>query len=227
MNDLQKLFLAELKDIYDGEQQLIKTLPEMEEMAGSQQLKVAFHEHLEQTRTHVNRLENVFRELGQEPTRKSCKGLEGIIDEGQSMAKEFRDNSALDAALIEAGQKVEHYEITAYGTLCSWAEQLGQERVLSLLKANLSEEKQTDQILTNWLKVQGIRRQSATILKLTRASSAKSRPEVGFRLHSRSRRSHPVGTNKQSGPGAGRSSVFLNSRPSFRIVRAFEFSIFP
>ncbi len=149
MNDLEKLFLAELKDIYDGEKQIEKALPTMEESAVSSGLKAAFHEHLQQTRTHVNRLETVFRELGQEPSRKSCKGLEGIIDEGESIAKEFRDNSALDAALIEAGQKVEHYEITSYGTLCSWAEQLGNMRVANLLKENLSEEKTTDERLTS------------------------------------------------------------------------------
>jgi len=148
MNDLEKLFLAELKDIYDGEQQLVEALPEMEELAKSKALKSAFHQHWEQTRTHVGRLERVFRELGQEPKRKSCQGLEGIIDEGQSIAKEFKDNSALDAALIEAGQKVEHYEMTSYGTLCSWADQMGQTAVASLLKENLVEEKETDRKLT-------------------------------------------------------------------------------
>jgi ferritin-like metal-binding protein YciE len=148
MNDLEKLFLRELKDIYDGEQQLVKALPEMEQSAVSQELKTAFHEHFEQTRNHVNRLETVFRTLGEAPERKSCKGLEGIIDEGESMAKEFVNNSALDAVLIESGQKAEHYEITSYGTLCTWAEQLGKTQALELLKQNLDEEKQTDARLT-------------------------------------------------------------------------------
>jgi len=148
MNDLEKLFLAELKDLYDAEKQIEDALPEMEEYAHSAQLKAAFHEHLQQTHNHVNRLEHVFREMGQEPKRKSCKGVEGIIDEGQSMAKEFRDNSALDAALIESGQKVEHYEITSYGTLATWAEQLGRRNVVELLNQTLTEEKMTDQRLT-------------------------------------------------------------------------------
>ena len=148
MNDLEKLFLSELKDIYDGEQQLVKALPEMANHAASQQLKEAFNEHLQKTRNHVNRLDQVFRSLGQEPARKSCKGLEGIIDEGETMAQEFKNNSALDAALIEAGQKVEHYEITSYGTLCTWAEQLGRTQVLSWLKENLREEKDADQKLS-------------------------------------------------------------------------------
>ncbi len=148
MNDLEKLFLSELKDIYDGEQQLVKALPKLEEKAVSSELKRAFHEHWEQTRNHVNRLERAFETLGQKPIRKSCKGLEGIIDEGETIAKEFKDNSALDAALIEAGQKAEHYEITSYGTLCAWAEELGRSGVTALLKENLEEEKMADELLT-------------------------------------------------------------------------------
>jgi ferritin-like metal-binding protein YciE len=148
MNDLEKLFLSELRDMYDGEQRLVKALPEMEKSAESGELKSAFHEHCEQTKNHVNRLERVFNVLGQEPRRKTCKGLEGIIDEGGMIAREFEGNSALDAALIEAGQKAEHYEITSYGTLCTWAEELGRSEILPLLRENLSEEKQTDAKLT-------------------------------------------------------------------------------
>ena len=148
MNDLEKLFVTELEDMYDGEQQLVDALSEMEDSAASGELKNAFHEHLEQTRTHVNRLESVFRAIGQEPHRRSCKGLEGIIDEGEKLAKEFRGNSALDAGLIASGQKAEHYEITSYGSLCSWAEELGNTQVAALLQQNLQEEKETDEKLT-------------------------------------------------------------------------------
>jgi ferritin-like metal-binding protein YciE len=148
MNDLEKIFVSELKDIYDGEQQLVNALVEMEQSASSGELKSAFHEHLEETRNHVNRLESVFREIGEEPKRKTCHGLEGIIDEGQLMAKEFADNSALDAALIAAGQKAEHYEITSYGTLCSWADELGRPEVSSQLRQNLEEERAADEKLT-------------------------------------------------------------------------------
>ena len=148
MKDLEKLFLTELEDMYDGEQQLVAALTEMEESAASEELKSAFHEHREQTRTHVNRLESVFRAVGQEPHRRSCKGLEGIIDEGEKLAKEFKGNSALDAGLIAAGQKAEHYEITSYGTLCSWAEEMGNTQVADLLQENLREEKETDAKLT-------------------------------------------------------------------------------
>jgi ferritin-like metal-binding protein YciE len=148
MNDLKKLFVTELEDMYDGEQQLVKALAEMEQSAASSELKNAFHEHKEQTQTHVNRLESVFRAIGEEPHRRSCKGLEGIIDEGEKLAKEFRGNSALDAGLIASGQKAEHYEITSYGTLCSWAQELGDTQVASLLQQNLQEEKETDAKLT-------------------------------------------------------------------------------
>ncbi len=148
MNDLEKLFVSELEDMYDGEQQLVEALSEMEESAASGELKSAFHEHREQTRTHVNRLESVFRAIGQAPHRRSCKGLEGIIDEGEKLAKEFRGNSALDAGLIAAGQKAEHYEITSYGSLCSWAKELGNAQIAALLHQNLQEERETDEKLT-------------------------------------------------------------------------------
>jgi ferritin-like metal-binding protein YciE len=117
-------------------------------MAHSDQLRYAFHNHEEETKAQARRLEEVFRTLGESPTRKSCKGLAGIIDEGELTAIQFKNNSALDAALICAAQKVEHYEITAYGCLCTWAKELGNERALTLLKENLSEEKATDQKLS-------------------------------------------------------------------------------
>lgn len=148
MNDLQKLFISELKDMYDGEQQLVDALAEMEKSADSAELKSAFHEHLEETKGHVNRLEQVFKQIGETPKRKTCHGIEGIIDEGQMLSKEFQGNAALDAALITAGQKSEHYEITSYGSLCSWAEELGLDPVADLLKQNLSEEKHADEKLT-------------------------------------------------------------------------------
>jgi ferritin-like metal-binding protein YciE len=148
MNDLQKLFIGELADIYDAEQQLLKALPKMADMAHSDQLRYAFHNHEEETRAQVQRLEEVFRSVGEDPHRKSCKGMSGLIDEGQLTGIQFKNNSALDAALICAAQKVEHYEITSYGCLCTWAKELGNERALTLLKQNLSEEKATDQKLS-------------------------------------------------------------------------------
>jgi ferritin-like metal-binding protein YciE len=148
MNDLQKLFVGELADIYDAENQLINTLPKMAELAHSDELRGAFRHHLDQTKSHARRLEEVFRLVGETPRRKSCKGMEGVIDEGQIMATEYKNNSALDAALICAAQKTEHYEITSYGCLCTWAKELGNQQALSLLKENLKEEKETDEKLT-------------------------------------------------------------------------------
>jgi ferritin-like metal-binding protein YciE len=148
LKTLQDLLVDTIKDIYDAEHQIMDTLPKMADLAKSQELKNAFQEHLQQTRGQARRLEEVFRACGEEPRRKSCAGMEGIIDEGEVIGKEFEENSALDAALIDAAQKVEHYEIASYGTLCAWAEELENPRALSLLKQNLSEEKETDVKLT-------------------------------------------------------------------------------
>jgi ferritin-like metal-binding protein YciE len=144
MNDLQKLFVNEMCDIYDAEHQLIDVLPKMAEEAQSDELRQAFQEHLEQTRHHARRLEEIFRIIGESPRRRSCKG----IDEGEICATEFKDNSALDPALICAAQKVEHYEITSYACLCTWARELGNSSALSLLKQTLGEEKEADEKLS-------------------------------------------------------------------------------
>ncbi len=148
MNDLEKLFVSELKDMYDGEQQLVDALEQLEKNAMSGELKSAFREHREQTRRHVNRLEEVFQQIGETPKRKTCHGIEGIVDEGQMIAEEFKGNSAVDAALIAAAQKAEHYEITSYGSLCSWAEELGRDQIARLLEDTLEEEKEADMKLT-------------------------------------------------------------------------------
>lgn len=148
MKDLEKLFLGELSDIYNGEQQLLKALNTMAEKAESEELKSCFRDHIEQTKTHVNRLDQVFRGLQHEPERMTCKGLEGIIDEGQIIAVQYAGNSALDAALVSAAQKAEHYEISSYGCLCTWADELGNTQAGQLLRQTLDEEKETDQRLT-------------------------------------------------------------------------------
>lgn len=152
MNDLEKLFMEGLKGTYDAEQQLVKALPELAESAQSPELRTAFNEHLGQTKNHVSRLEQVFRALGQEPERRSCHGMEGIIDDGQMISREFKGNTGLDAALIVAGQKSEHFEITSYGSLCTWAKELGHDEILPLLKENMAEEKEADAKLTRLAK---------------------------------------------------------------------------
>jgi ferritin-like metal-binding protein YciE len=149
MNDLHELFIEELSDIYDAEKQLIKALPKMAKHVENEELQTAFERHLEQTKKQKDRLDQVFEALDEKPKRKSCKGMAGLIAEGEEMASELEDSSALDAGLICAAQKVEHYEIASYGCLCTWAEEMGHTEALRLLKENLKEEKQTDDLLTD------------------------------------------------------------------------------
>ncbi len=148
MNDLEKLLVSELRDIYDGEQRLVDGLAQMESVAESAPLKAAFREHREQTKIHIQRLEEILHQLGEPAKRKSCFGIEGILHEARRMIDENSGHSTLEAALIICGQKAEHYEIAAYGSLCSWAKELGQDDALQMLKENLKEEKQTSERLS-------------------------------------------------------------------------------
>jgi ferritin-like metal-binding protein YciE len=145
---LKELFIDELKDIYSAENQLIKALPKMAKAATSGDLRAGFEAHLEQTKQHARRIEEVCTELGEKPTGKKCAGMEGLIDEGKEMMDEFEDD-VLDAAMISAAQRVEHYEIAAYGTVRTYAELLGHDRAVELLEQTLEEEKETDQKLTD------------------------------------------------------------------------------
>ena len=145
MNSLRETFLEELADLYDAEKQLVKALPKMAKAAEHDDLRSGFEEHLEQTEEHVNRLEQVFEKMGSKAKSKRCKGMMGLIEEGQERIKE----KAGDAALICAAQKVEHYEIAAYGSLKSWAKLLEEEDVADLLEETLDEEKETDHKLTD------------------------------------------------------------------------------
>jgi len=147
-NDLHELFLEECADIYNAEQQLIKALPKMAKAAESDELRRGFEEHLEQTREHASRLEQLVEQLGESLQRKTCQAMKGLIEEGEEIMKEQKGTSALDAALISAAQKVEHYEIASYGTLVTWAEQMGHDEAVELLRETLQEEKSTDEKLT-------------------------------------------------------------------------------
>ncbi len=147
-NDLHELFLDELADVYNAEQQLIKALPKMAKAAESDELREAFESHLEETEGHARRLEEVADGLGESLKKKTCPAMKGLIEEAQELMKEQKDSSALDAALIAAAQKVEHYEIASYGTLCAWAKQMGHENALELLKETIEEEKAADGKLT-------------------------------------------------------------------------------
>lgn len=147
-NSLLGLYVDELRDIYNAEKQLTRALPKMAKAASSDKLREGFLEHLEQTKGHVDRLEQVFDALGERSSGKKCAGMEGLIEEGSEVMDEDFEGPVMDAALIGAAQRVEHYEIAAYGTVIAFAELLGESEHVSLLQQTLQEEKQTDERLT-------------------------------------------------------------------------------
>ena len=146
MNDL---FLHQLQDIYYAEQQLVKALPKMADKATDKQLKEGFLTHLEETKTHVKRLEEVFRMQGVKVQAVDCPAIDGIIEEADEVAGEVADKSVLDAALINAAQAAEHYEVARYGSLIAWAMQLGRNDCATILQKTLDEERITDRKLTS------------------------------------------------------------------------------
>jgi ferritin-like metal-binding protein YciE len=146
--NLQELFHETLKDIYFAEKKILSALPKMAKAAHSQELKAAFEKHEAETEEHVARLEKVFEEIDEKPHGKTCDAIMGIITEGQDVMKEFKGAPALDAGLLAAAQAVEHYEIARYGTLKTWATELGLKQAVRLLDSTLAEEKKTDETLT-------------------------------------------------------------------------------
>jgi ferritin-like metal-binding protein YciE len=147
-NRLKHLYVEELKDLYSAENQLVKALPKVAKASTSEDLRAGFEEHLEQTREHVARLEKIFKALGESPKGKKCKGMEGLIKEGAEMIGEAPPPEELDAGLISAAQRVEHYEIAGYGCVSTYAKLLGEDQAVSLLRQTLGEEKETDAKLT-------------------------------------------------------------------------------
>jgi ferritin-like metal-binding protein YciE len=145
---MDDLFVHTLRDIYYAEKQITKALPKMIEKAGSPELKRAFQTHLTETEGQIKRLEEVFRLHGHEPKGVTCEAIDGIIAEAESVMGNVADRDVLDAAMIAAAQAVEHYEITRYGTLAEWAQQLGRSDCAKLLHQNLEEERRTDEKLT-------------------------------------------------------------------------------
>jgi ferritin-like metal-binding protein YciE len=148
MGSLEELFVDQLRDVYDAEDRLVNALPTLAKSASSPELKAAFERHLEETRQQVKRLEGVFKNLELKVKGKKCYAMKGLIEEGEELIDERPAQEVLDAGLIAAAQKVEHYEIACYGTLCTWAEQLGHHAALELLRQNLAEEKADDEKLT-------------------------------------------------------------------------------
>jgi ferritin-like metal-binding protein YciE len=157
---LHDAFIDELRDTYDAEKQLIKALPKLAKAAASTDLRAAFESHLEETRGHVERLEQVFQSLEEKPRGKHCEGIAGIIEEGKSMMEEEFDEATMDAVLIASGQRAEHYEMAAYGTLIAWAQSMGHTEAVNLLQEILEEEKAADEKLTS-LAESGINQEAA------------------------------------------------------------------
>jgi ferritin-like metal-binding protein YciE len=148
LDSLKDLYIEQLQDLYSAENQILKALPDMEKRAQNHELKNAFREHVKMTEEQVQRLENIFDDLGTKPTGHHCKGMEGLIKEGKEMVKEKGESDVIDAGLIAAAQRVEHYEIAGYGTVRTFAEQLGRKNDAQLLQRTLDEEGETDKRLT-------------------------------------------------------------------------------
>ena len=147
-NTLHDAFIDELRDTYDAERQLTKALPRLAKAASSDELRTAFETHLEETHGHIDRLERVFEAMDERVRGKHCDGMAGIMEEGKDLLEEDFEGAALDACLIAAGQRAEHYEMAAYGTLIAWARTLGYKEAVELLEQTLAEEKAADEKLT-------------------------------------------------------------------------------
>ena len=148
LESLHDLYIQELRDLYDAEHQILKALPKMIDATESDELRDALAAHLMETEGHVTRLERVFQLHGEDAKAESCDGIEGILDENKDLLKHDENVAVRDAAIIAGAQKVEHYEIASYGSVCAWARQMGHTDALNLLKQTLSEEKQADEKLT-------------------------------------------------------------------------------
>jgi ferritin-like metal-binding protein YciE len=162
LDSLQKLFVEELRDIYNAEKQITRALPKMAKAAESAELQRAFTKHLKETEGQIDRLERIFRDLGQAVRGKTCKGMQGLMEEGKEIMEEEGEGPVLDAALIAAAQKVEHYEMAAYGCLRTYAELLGLSNAEQLLRQTLEEEEATDKTLTE-LGESGINQAAASV----------------------------------------------------------------
>lgn len=148
-NGLLQLYTDQLTDLYSAEQQILKALPMMAKAASHPELKEAFQEHEQATRQHVQRLEQVFQKLGQKPGNETCKAMQGILAEGQEVMQKYKEPDVLDAAMIAAAQRVEHYEMAGYGCVCTYADTLGLDDQAQLLQQTLEDEEDTDQKLTD------------------------------------------------------------------------------
>src|ERR1041385_2760467 len=215
---LQELFVEELRDAYDGEKRLTKALPKMAKAAEAEELRTAFSNHLRETERHIQRLEQVFRTIGEPVRGKKCDGLMGIIEEGKSAIEELEEGPVLDAALIAGGQRAEHYEIAAYGTLAYFAEMLGNDKAKELLGQTLDEEKAADEKL-NVIAKSKVNRQALMGAGMeddeetSMPRSAKARRMVGaMRGNSRSTGSRAMAHDRSRGGGRGNAGGRRRSR---------------
>jgi len=149
LDSLKTLYINELRDLYNAEHQLVKALPKMAKAASSEELKDAFEKHLKQTKCHVERLEEVFEELDEKPKGKTCQAMKGLIEEGSEILHKDGDESVIDAGIIVAAQKVEHYEIAGYGSVRTFAQLLGKDNSAELLQTTLDEESEANELLNN------------------------------------------------------------------------------
>ena len=204
-DNLREALVDEIRDLYNAEKQLVKALPKMAKGASSDELREAFESHLEETEGQVTRLERVFEALDEKPRGKHCAGMAGIVEEGSEKLQEDMEDSVLDACLIASAQKVEHYEISAYGTAIAWAEAIGLTEVAQILNESLEEEKAADQKLSA-LAESGIN-QAATA-----GESADDEMEEDEDEPATSGRSEPAAMSAKSGsPGNARSASAANS----------------
>ena len=174
IRSMEDLFLHTLQDVYYAENQIVKALPKMIDKSTNRELAAGLRNHLRETETQVTRLQQVFEKLGQEPKGVDCPAMDGLIKEADEVAGEVEDKKVLDAAIIGSAQAVEHYEISRYGTLIAWAEQLGHNNVVSLLNANLKEEKAADKKL-NMLAEGGVNKRASGRTTAKRGSRSSSR----------------------------------------------------
>jgi len=170
LNTLEQLYISELRDLYSAENQLLKALPKMAKAASSPELQDAFEKHLEQTKGHVERLEQIFQHLDENPKGKICHAMKGLIEEGSEILKEDGEDSVLDAGIIVAAQKVEHYEIASYGSVRTFANLLGKDEEAKLLQSTLDEESETNEIL-NGLAESIVNPEAVSETELAQASS--------------------------------------------------------
>jgi ferritin-like metal-binding protein YciE len=214
IKNLNELFLHELKDVYDAEQQLVETLPKMAENATDPELAEAFREHLAETEGHVTRLEQVFAAMGEEPEAETCEGMKGLLEEGNDLLSEDAEPTVKDAALIGAAQRIEHYEIAAYGTLRVWAATMGMDEVIQLLEETLEEEKAADQKLTT------IAEGSVNIEAETEESELGSEEEGEGEETARRRPTRAPSKRRTSSRSGNRSRSSKPARSSRRRTRA-------